>query len=267
MESERVLTKQERIAELARIHPEVSFTSLAHHMDIEWYTVNQGATTMWERWNSYTLEDGFGPVEMNSFNHYVYGSVGDWMYATVAGLRVDLREPDEAPIRIEPHPGHGLTSAAASLSTPFGPASSSWKMDGDTVTLTIEVPANASARVSLAAAEVDARPVEGSADSPALVSSWPRCRRQDRIRNRFGALRVHVSLCSARMMSTGTAADSLRGVHLNQSRTTRPGRGVSHARSLQCGPPSAARRVRSIYGWIAFFVSVSFLVGLTIRVH
>ncbi|MBM4048654.1 MAG: alpha-L-rhamnosidase, partial [Planctomycetes bacterium] len=53
------------------------------------YPIHQGATTMWERWNSFTKEHGFGPVGMNSFNHYAYGSIGEWMYATIAGIDLD----------------------------------------------------------------------------------------------------------------------------------------------------------------------------------
>ncbi len=124
------------------------------------YTVNQGATTMWERWNSYTHEHGFGPVSMNSFNHYAYGSIGDWMYSTVAGLRVDLSDPDQPSIRVAPRPGFGLTHAEAELTTPFGPASSSWKIDGTTVRLEIVIPANSRAQVVIAAGlsdiEIDA---------------------------------------------------------------------------------------------------------------
>ena len=52
------------------------------------YTVRNGATTMWERWNSYTKEHGFGDVGMNSFNHYAYGAVGEWMYAVIGGIRL-----------------------------------------------------------------------------------------------------------------------------------------------------------------------------------
>jgi alpha-L-rhamnosidase len=53
------------------------------------YSVLQGATTVWERWNSYTIEDGFGPVGMNSFNHYAYGAVAEWMFGYMAGIRPD----------------------------------------------------------------------------------------------------------------------------------------------------------------------------------
>ena len=135
------------------------------------YTVNQGATTMWERWNSYTHEHGFGPVSMNSFNHYAYGSIGDWMYSSVAGLAVDMSDPGEPPIRIAPKPGHGLTSARAHLLTPFGKAESEWKIEAGMVHLDIMVPANAWARVVVPAGlsdiEIDAD--EGEAHLEDLV--------------------------------------------------------------------------------------------------
>ncbi len=121
------------------------------------YTVNQGATTMWERWNSYTHEHGFGPVSMNSFNHYAYGSIGDWMYTSVAGLAVDMSEPGEPVIRIAPKPGYGLTGASAELVSPYGTARSAWTIDEGVVTLDITVPANAWARVAVPAGQSDIR--------------------------------------------------------------------------------------------------------------
>jgi alpha-L-rhamnosidase len=121
------------------------------------YTVNQGATTMWERWNSYTHEHGFGPVGMNSFNHYAYGSIGDWMYGTVAGLRVDMSEGDSPPICIAPKVGHGLTNAKAELMTPFGNAASEWEMTDGVVRLNVSIPANAWAEVAIPAGSADIR--------------------------------------------------------------------------------------------------------------
>ncbi len=64
------------------------------------YSVDQGATTIWERWNSYTIKDGFGDVGMNSFNHYAYGSIGEWMYQYMAGIAAD--EPGFKKIRLQP---------------------------------------------------------------------------------------------------------------------------------------------------------------------
>ena len=117
------------------------------------YTVNQGATTMWERWNSYTRKDGFGPVQMNSFNHYGYGSIGEWMYSTVAGLSVDFS--GDAPIRIAPLPGYGIESATATLDTPFGAASSSWQIENDEIALTVVIPPNSMAIVEIPAGSAE----------------------------------------------------------------------------------------------------------------
>ncbi len=69
---------------------DLAYSLLLQTEDPSWlYSVLQGATTIWERWNSYTVERGFGPVGMNSFNHYAYGAVAEWMFAYMAGIRPD----------------------------------------------------------------------------------------------------------------------------------------------------------------------------------
>ena len=69
---------------------DLAYSLLLQEDDPSWlYSVNQGATTIWERWNSYTKSDGFGDVKMNSFNHYAYGAVAEWMYSTMAGIKPD----------------------------------------------------------------------------------------------------------------------------------------------------------------------------------
>ena len=69
---------------------DLAYSLLLQTADPSWlYSVKQGATTIWERWNSYTIEKGFGDVSMNSFNHYAYGAVAEWMYSHVAGIRPD----------------------------------------------------------------------------------------------------------------------------------------------------------------------------------
>ena len=68
------------------------------------YSVYQGATTIWERWNSYTLETGFGKVAMNSFNHYAYGSVLEWVYKYVAGIDTDANIAGYKHIVLRPMP-------------------------------------------------------------------------------------------------------------------------------------------------------------------
>ena len=72
----------------------LAYSLLLNTADPSWlYSVRQGATTVWERWNSYTKATGFGHVGMNSFNHYAYGAVAEWMYATMAGIRPDPDYP------------------------------------------------------------------------------------------------------------------------------------------------------------------------------
>ena len=73
---------------------DLAYSLLLQTNDPSWlYSVRQGATTVWERWNSYTHETGFGNVSMNSFNHYAYGAVAEWMYANMAGIRPDPDAP------------------------------------------------------------------------------------------------------------------------------------------------------------------------------
>lgn len=104
------------------------------------YTVHNGATTMWERWNSYTKEHGFGDVGMNSFNHYAYGAVGEWMYGTIAGLNTDPNEPGYRHIVFRPSPGGGLRWAEASIETGLGLAAVRWELKGGKVRIDLEVP-------------------------------------------------------------------------------------------------------------------------------
>ena len=82
------------------------------------FSIHQGATTMWERWNSYSHADGFGDAGMNSFNHYAYGAIGQWMYERIAGLAPDPEHPGYKRFFIQPLPGGPLTHAAAELETP-----------------------------------------------------------------------------------------------------------------------------------------------------
>jgi alpha-L-rhamnosidase len=111
--------------------------------------VANGATTMWERWNSWTPEDGFGDVSMNSFNHYAYGAIGDWLYSTVAGLDFDEAAPGYRAIRFRPHPGGSLTRAEASLETPRGRAAIKWSKSKSGLSLTLTVPCNTEATLEL----------------------------------------------------------------------------------------------------------------------
>ena len=111
------------------------------------YTVRNGATTMWERWNSYTKEEGFGPVGMNSFNHYAYGAVGEWMYGVIGGIRP--LAPGFKKILFAPEPGDGITSAETSLPTPHGLAECCWRVCGRTMVVDVTVPEGVRAELRL----------------------------------------------------------------------------------------------------------------------
>ena len=92
------------------------------------YPVKQGATTIWERWDGQKPDGTFQDVGMNSFNHYAYGAIGEWMYRVVAGLELDPREPGYKHVLAQPRPGGGLTSAEARLQTLYGEAASGWSL-------------------------------------------------------------------------------------------------------------------------------------------
>lgn len=127
------------------------------------FSIHQGATTMWERWNSYSHADGFGDARMNSFNHYAYGAVGQWMYERIAGLAPDPMEPGYKHFFIQPLPGGPLDRAAAKLETPYGMARSAWRRDGEGIRLEATVPPNTTATLRLpgtARVTADGNPVE-----------------------------------------------------------------------------------------------------------
>lgn len=112
------------------------------------YSINQGATTMWERWNSFSKKDGYNPQSMNSLNHYAYGAVGQWMYERIAGI--SALKPGYKKIKIAPIPHTKfLTSASANVNTPYGKASSSWKIEDNMFSLAVVIPPNTTADVYL----------------------------------------------------------------------------------------------------------------------
>jgi alpha-L-rhamnosidase len=138
-------------------HADLAYQLLLREKYPSWlYPVTQGATTMWERWDGVKPDSTFQDVGMNSFNHYAYGAVGAWMYATLAGLDVDPDEPAYRHAIIAPRPGGGLTAVRATLETPYGPLGSAWEIGGGRFQLTVRVPANARATVWLPEARLAA---------------------------------------------------------------------------------------------------------------
>jgi alpha-L-rhamnosidase len=113
------------------------------------YPVKQGATTIWERWDGQKPDGSFQDPGMNSFNHYAYGAIGEWMYRVVAGLELDPKEPGYKHVLAQPQPGGGLTSATARLQTLYGEAASGWALADGKLTVSVVVPANAHGTVRL----------------------------------------------------------------------------------------------------------------------
>lgn len=113
------------------------------------YPVTQGATTIWEHWDSYTEEKGFGGQNaMNSFNHYSLGSVLSWLYHVVLGIQRDETVPGYGKIILKPEIGP-LEFAKGSVASPCGKISAGWKKESGKVIYTCELPVNTTAIVSL----------------------------------------------------------------------------------------------------------------------
>lgn len=111
------------------------------------FPVVNGATTVWERWDGWSPEHGFQDRTMNSFNHYVLGAVGAWMYRVIAGIDLDEASPGFRHANLRPVPGGGLTWAEATYETPFGRLSSAWSLSGQRFDWRVTVPTNTTATV------------------------------------------------------------------------------------------------------------------------
>ena len=118
------------------------------------FSVKQGATTIWERWDGWTPEKGFQDPGMNSFNHYSLGSCGEWLFDTVAGIAPDPAFPGYRHILISPHPGGTLTWAKAHYDSIYGRISTEWKRTNGVFTLKVTLPANTSGTVSIPTRQV-----------------------------------------------------------------------------------------------------------------
>ena len=129
---------------------EYAYTLLLQKECPSWlFEVSMGATTVWERWNSMRADHSFGPVSMNSFNHYAFGSVAQWLYEYVAGIRPLPEGAGFRRFRLEPMPNSLLAHAEASLQSPQGTISSRWALVGEKLELTFEVPFGACAEIVL----------------------------------------------------------------------------------------------------------------------
>jgi len=115
------------------------------------FPVKQGASTMWERWNSYTVKDGFGPVGMNSFNHYAYGAIEEWIMSHSLGIQRDEKVIGYKHIILQPEVGEELDYAKGGFESMYGQISSSWEKNDKGYTYKVTIPANTTASLSLVA--------------------------------------------------------------------------------------------------------------------
>jgi alpha-L-rhamnosidase len=136
-------------------HADVAYRLLNQEEYPSWlYPIRQGATTIWERWDGIKPDGSFQDASMNSFNHYAYGAIGDWLYQVVAGIELDPDTPGYKRILIRPQPGGQLTYAGASLDSMYGTIESKWIREGDEFQLIVTIPANTEGVVHLPAQPV-----------------------------------------------------------------------------------------------------------------
>lgn len=119
------------------------------------YPITKGATTIWERWDGIKPDGSFQDPGMNSFNHYAYGAIGEWLYRTVAGIEINPENPGYKHTIIQPKPGGGLHYARAKTNSMYGLIHSEWQIINDTFRLTVTIPPNTYATVHLPNAKKD----------------------------------------------------------------------------------------------------------------
>ncbi len=131
------------------------------------YPVTMGATTIWERWDGIKPDSTFQTPGMNSYNHYAYGAIGDWMYRNVAGINAVASHPGYKKIIIKPIPGGGLSNAEGTLATYYGSITSGWEYQEESLIQKVTIPVNTSAEIFIPASEMESATVNGKTLSKA----------------------------------------------------------------------------------------------------
>jgi len=135
------------------------------------YPITKGATTIWERWDGLKPDGTFQDKGMNSFNHYAYGAIGDWLYRVIAGLDIDEQNPGYKHIIIRPHPGGGLTHTKARHESLYGPVESGWRLAEQKMIVNVEIPPNTTATIRLPKAKLsDVRESDKSLDKSEAIT-------------------------------------------------------------------------------------------------
>jgi len=146
---------------LCHVLSNYGYTNIAYKLLLQetypsWlYPVTKGATTIWERWDGIKTNGNFQTAEMNSFNHYAYGAIGDWMYRVMIGLDIDEDGAGYKKITIHPHIGGNFTNAHATYQTLYGKINTGWKIENKQLILQVEIPANITATVYIPVTETN----------------------------------------------------------------------------------------------------------------
>jgi len=134
-------------------HVEVAYKLLLQKTYPSWlYPVTVGATTIWERWDAQKPDGRFQTSEMNSFNHYAYGAIGDWMYRVAAGLSEGSAGYKH--VVVKPHLGGDFTYMKADLKTGYGNAASHWKLEEGQLIMDVKIPVNTTATIYIPAKSI-----------------------------------------------------------------------------------------------------------------
>ncbi|MDE3252191.1 MAG: family 78 glycoside hydrolase catalytic domain [Bacteroidota bacterium] len=137
-------------------HTDLAYTLLLQEKYPSWlYPVKMGATTIWERWDGIKPNGTFEVPSMNSYNHYSYGAIGDWMYRVMVGLDTYEDGPGYLHSKIQPHLGGGFTQASGSLQTLYGTLACSWKTTEKGLEMDVVIPANTRSTVFVPATATD----------------------------------------------------------------------------------------------------------------
>ncbi|MDW8344101.1 MAG: glycoside hydrolase family 78 protein [Verrucomicrobiae bacterium] len=129
---------------------DLAYTLLLNEDFPSWgYPIRQGATTIWERWDGWRHDSGFQNPQMNSFNHYAYGAVGEWLYRCIAGLELDPSQPGYQHFLVHPRLGGGLRWARATFDSLHGRITIHWRLAKKHFRLSLQVPPNSTATVIL----------------------------------------------------------------------------------------------------------------------
>ncbi len=133
------------------------------------FSVKNGATTIWERWNSYTPETGFGDVGMNSFNHYSLGSCVQWMYQYMLGIKPAAAAFERLTVKPFTDPMHRITSASGCYDSESGRIDVEWAEENGIVTLSVYKPAEMPVDIDIKG-EIVSVSVDGEAATWAMIS-------------------------------------------------------------------------------------------------